>query len=618
MSKPKEYSPMTKDKLMTYTFIALVVLTALSVLSFGYNSLIVALISVGVAVAIDLLLAKVAEDSPLNLLSAAVFGLIVALSYTLGLPTQGANATYDTNITMQGAGLYIFPALISMVGMVLFKKIQGLRGRKLVNPAAAAKLIVLIFLISVALMPAEHPGNSLSMIPSLTTSLSLNSGTPMPFGLGLQLCFAQDYSAYLPDYSAIKTIGLNDVLYTMTVMKYHGWVGGISSIAVIAVGLALFALCRRYIKWRITAAYLASVALFALALSFVYADGDPILRVVFHLFIGSSIFLAFFMATDPATTPLTYTGQLIFGVGLGLLTVLIQTYLNFFGGSILALVLMNLTSPFLDRVGKLRPMTETKEPKLPKAKQFTKVKTYACIRCGACLRVCCHKLSPILIKEAFDKQNVEKLVKLNADYCTGCGHCSYICPARLDLKGSTLRAKAMLRTEQTPEPETKSAVIETPKAEPSHLTEEIKTKPVKETMDRGSKISDIEGIGPVHAAKLNSINIYTTSELLEAGATPLGRKELAEKTGISDKLILEWVNMADLFRIKGVGEEYSDLLAESGVDTVVELAKRVPENLHAKMLEVNKEKNLVRRLPTLSEVKQWVEEAKKLPRKIQY
>jgi ferredoxin len=237
------------------------------------------------------------------------------------------------------------------------------------------------------------------------------------------------------------------VLYTLTVLKYHGWVGGISSIAVIAVGLALFALCRRYIKWRITAAYLASVALFAFALSFVYADGDPILRVVFHLFIGSSIFLAFFMATDPATTPLTYTGQLIFGVGLGLLTVLIQTYLNFFGGSILALVLMNLTSPFLDRVGKLRPMTETKEPKLPKAKQFTKVKTYACIRCGACLRVCCHKLSPILIKEAFDKQNVEKLVKLNADYCTGCGHCSYICPARLDLKGSTLRAKAMLRTQ---------------------------------------------------------------------------------------------------------------------------------------------------------------------------
>ncbi len=447
MSKPKEFSSMTKDKLMLYTFIALAVLTAISVLSFGYNSLIVALVSVGVAVGIDLLLAKVAADSPLNLMSAAVFGLIVALSYTLGLPTQGANATYPTNITMQGAGLYIFPALISMVGMVLLKKIQGLKGRKFVNPAAAAKLLVLIFIMAVALMPAEHPGTNLSMIPSLTTPLSLNSGTPLPFGLSLQLCFAHDFSA-VTGAGAMKTVSLNDVLYTMSVLKYHGWIGGVSSIAVIAVGLALFALCRRYIKWRITAAYLASVALFALALSFVYADGDPILRVVFQLFAGSSIFLAFFMATDPATTPLTYTGQLIFGVGLGLLTVLIQTYLNFFGGSILALIIMNLTSPLLDKIGKLRPSTETKEPKLPSAKQFTKVKTYDCLRCGACMRACCHKLSPILIKEAFDKQNVDKLVKLNADYCTGCGHCSFVCPARVDLRGSVLRAKAMLRAEQ--------------------------------------------------------------------------------------------------------------------------------------------------------------------------
>jgi electron transport complex protein RnfC len=119
--------------------------------------------------------------------------------------------------------------------------------------------------------------------------------------------------------------------------------------------------------------------------------------------------------------------------------------MNFFGGSILALVIMNLTSPLLDKVGRGKPSTETKEPKLPKAKQFTTVKTYDCMRCGACMRVCCHKLSPIMIKEAFDKMNVEKMAKLNADYCTGCGHCSFVCPARIDLKGSILRAKSMLR-----------------------------------------------------------------------------------------------------------------------------------------------------------------------------
>jgi electron transport complex protein RnfD len=388
---------------MLYTLIALAVLTGISVLSFGYPSIIVALIAVGVAVGIDALLSKVAVDSQLNLMSAAVFGLIVACSYTLGLPTLGANATYPANITMQGTGLYIFPAAISMVGMVLFKKVGGLKGRKYVNPAATAKLLVLVFLFATALIPLEHT----QMFPSLTQSLSIStapSGSMIPpFGLAIQQCFAKDFSAYNPDFS-FKTISQSDVLYTLTILKYHGWMGGISSIAVLAVGIALFAVCRRYIKWRITAAYLASVAVVAFALSFVYADSDPIIRAAFHLFVGSSIFLAFFMATDPATTPLTYTGQLIFGVGLGVLTVLIQTYMSgFLGGSILALVVMNLTSPLLDKVGKTKPTTETKEPKLPRAIQQTEVKTYECIRCGACMRVCCHKLSPIMIKEAFTR-----------------------------------------------------------------------------------------------------------------------------------------------------------------------------------------------------------------------
>jgi ferredoxin/chromate transport protein ChrA len=238
-----------------------------------------------------------------------------------------------------------------------------------------------------------------------------------------------------------------NVYNLMIVQKFHGWIGGASSVAVIIVGIALFVICRRYIKWRITTAYLGTVTLLAFAFAFMYADPDPLLRVVFHLFIGSSIFLAFFMATDPASTPLTHIGQLIFGVGLGVLTLLIQTYMGFFGGSILALVVMNLTSPFLDKIGKMSPTAEKKEPKLPKAKQFEKVKVTQCIRCGACMRVCCHKLSPILIKEAFDKTDVEKLSKLQADLCDGCGNCNFVCPARIDLKGSVLRSKALLRQE---------------------------------------------------------------------------------------------------------------------------------------------------------------------------
>ena len=95
-------------------------------------------------------------------------------------------------------------------------------------------------------------------------------------------------------------------------------------------------------------------------------------------------------------------------------------------------------------------------------------------------------------------------------------------------------------------------------------------------------------------------------------------KNKRKKTNISEKLILEWVNLSDLMRIKGVGEEYSDLLEEAGVDTVIELSRRNPDNLYAKMIEINEEKKLVRRTPTLDAINDWVEQAKQLPRKIEY
>ncbi len=132
------------------------------------------------------------------------------------------------------------------------------------------------------------------------------------------------------------------------------------------------------------------------------------------------------------------------------------------------------------------------------------------------------------------------------------------------------------------------------------------------------KIIDIEGIGPAYAAKLNGVGIRTTDVLLQEGCGPEERKRLAAATGIADSLILEWVNLADLYRVKGIGRQYSDLLEEAGVDTVVELATRVPENLLAKMVEVNKEKNLVNKLPGVSQVKNWVAQAKKLRRVVTY
>lgn len=133
-----------------------------------------------------------------------------------------------------------------------------------------------------------------------------------------------------------------------------------------------------------------------------------------------------------------------------------------------------------------------------------------------------------------------------------------------------------------------------------------------------AKLTMIEGVGEVYAEKLREAGVATTEALLEKGATAKGRKELVETTGLSPKLILKWVNRVDLFRVKGVGEEYADLLEIAGVDTVPELAQRNAENLYAKLLEVNEERKLVRRPPTQAQVADWVEQAKDLPRVVTY
>lgn len=133
-----------------------------------------------------------------------------------------------------------------------------------------------------------------------------------------------------------------------------------------------------------------------------------------------------------------------------------------------------------------------------------------------------------------------------------------------------------------------------------------------------TKLSKIEGIGSVNEAKLKAAKVGTVEGLLKMGATTKGRADLETASGISQKLILEWVNSADLLRIKGVGGQYADLLEEAGVDTVVELAGRVPENLHKAMLEVNTQKNLVNRPPNAKMVKNWISQAKKLRRVVEY
>jgi electron transport complex protein RnfD len=363
-SAPHITGAMSKNRLMLYTSIALIIIAAVSTVmwwdvttpsgwSLGLTVALCALISVGVAVGIDALLYKVAADSQLNTASAAVFGLIVTLSYSLGVP---AMAMVEL-LPLEAPDAFLYVGIISLIGLVVFKKFQGLLGRKYVNPAASAKFIVLLPFLNVVFLVKEHfasfaeggLGMPLLAGPIGHTVIG-NNGVIYDgdivtgsFVRYLQSCFG-------PPAATSYT----DVNWLMIVEKYHGWVGGASSLVVIIVGLGLFLLARKYIKWKITLSYLVAVSLMALLFTTIYG-GDAIVRLLFHLFIGSSIFLAFFMATDPATTPLTGIGQIIFGVGLGVLTVLIQTYLNFFGGSLIALIIMNLTVPLLDRVGIHKP-----------------------------------------------------------------------------------------------------------------------------------------------------------------------------------------------------------------------------------------------------------------------
>ena len=133
-----------------------------------------------------------------------------------------------------------------------------------------------------------------------------------------------------------------------------------------------------------------------------------------------------------------------------------------------------------------------------------------------------------------------------------------------------------------------------------------------------ASVADIEGIGPKYAEKLKTVGVTTTDKLLEKGASKKGRAEIADLSGIDEKLILKWVNHADLFRVKGVAGQYAELLEAAGIDTVAELAQRKPENLLAIITKTNETKKLVRSLPDEKSITGWIAEAKSLPRRVEY
>lgn len=354
---PHVHGPMTKNRMMQYTFFAILATIIVSIAlwsqvttpsgwNLGLTLAVCTVISVGLAVVFDFLIGKAASDSEVNTWSAAVFGLIVTGCYTLGYPSMGM----ETGIAVEAPLAFYYIAIITILGLVVFKKVMSLAGRKLVNPAAAAKFLVLLPSATVTLLTSWHSISGMLMVPSLSGPVGLTTivggnggGAGYPaFGGYLQSCYQ------LPTSQALATP--ESIIQIMLLTKYHGWTAGASSIAVIIAGVALFVIGRKYFKWKITASYLVATAVLSLILSVAFGDADLIARLLFELFIGSSIFMAFFMATDPATTPYSGVGQIIFGIGLAILTVIIQTFMGFFGGSLLALLIMNLLTPAIDKI----------------------------------------------------------------------------------------------------------------------------------------------------------------------------------------------------------------------------------------------------------------------------
>ncbi len=133
-----------------------------------------------------------------------------------------------------------------------------------------------------------------------------------------------------------------------------------------------------------------------------------------------------------------------------------------------------------------------------------------------------------------------------------------------------------------------------------------------------TRLRGIEGIGEEHAGRLKEAGIQSVQALLDKGSSPEGRNELAKTSGIAEAQLLRWLSHADLFRIRGIGEEYADLLQLAGIDTVPELAQRSAENLHRMLIDANEKTPLVRQLPSVNQVKSWIDQARQLPRIIHF
>lgn len=322
---PNLHIGFTKDELMLYTFLMMSIIAFASVFIMGVNALIHIITALGTVLIAHNLIQIYEKRKGLPLTyesptSPMVAGMIVALAMPIAAP-------------------FVTTAGVALLMIVVFKYGQGkIFKHKYLNPAATAKVVLLVFL-SLMVFLEEPLATGLLLHPH---HLELNLFTPEGFQASMWIFGPKE----LP-ITGIQITAAQGLFFWQT----HGWIGGACGILVLIVG-TIAAVWLRY-KWRIIASALISMILMAMIYGFA-VGGDPILRIAFHVFTGSFIFMVFFMASEPQSTPLPEGSQFIFGIALAVITFILQLF-NVLGGSIIALVLLNIATPFLDKITLKKP-----------------------------------------------------------------------------------------------------------------------------------------------------------------------------------------------------------------------------------------------------------------------
>lgn len=322
---PHLYMGFTKDELMLKTFFLLSIIAFASVVIMGVNAFIHIVTALGTVLIVHNLIHsyqkwkgyRITYESPT---SPMVAGMIVGLSMPIA-------STFEVT------------AGVAFITILVFKYGQGKYfQRKYLNPAAAAKVLLLL-LLSIMLF-FENP---------LSTGMIFH-----PHHLELNLFTNEGFieSMWIFQRAVLPFLGIRlPATQSLMFWQTHGWIGGACGILVLIVG-AIGAYWLRY-KWRIIVSSLISMTLLSITIALL-TGGDILLRIAFHVFTGSFIFMVFFMATEPQSTPMPGKSQYLFGISLAILTFILQLF-NVLGGSIIALVLLNIATPFLDKVGFKKP-----------------------------------------------------------------------------------------------------------------------------------------------------------------------------------------------------------------------------------------------------------------------